>query len=97
MTGASSAHGSSHPTVALSSLLSVLTVTLREISTRARTFGKCGVFMAEATSRLSDACRLNPSGGGGGGGKSTGGGGRSGDPGEEACAGGDRGTTSRPA
>eukprot|EP00571_Detonula_confervacea_P016988 CAMPEP_0172304842 /NCGR_PEP_ID=MMETSP1058-20130122/6213_1 /TAXON_ID=83371 /ORGANISM="Detonula confervacea, Strain CCMP 353" /LENGTH=989 /DNA_ID=CAMNT_0013016231 /DNA_START=74 /DNA_END=3043 /DNA_ORIENTATION=+ len=40
--------------------LSVLTETLRDISARARTFGKCGALMAEATRRLSTACRLNP-------------------------------------
>ena len=42
-----------------------MTDTLRDISARARTFGKCGTLMAEATRRLSDACRLgsNDSGG----------------------------------
>ena len=50
-----------------SPLLSVLTETLRDIFARAHTFGKCGAFMVEATSRLIDACRLNPSSGGGGG------------------------------
>jgi len=40
--------------------LVVLTDTLRDISARARTFGKCGALMAEATRRLSGACRLNP-------------------------------------
>ena len=40
--------------------LHVLTETLRDISARARTFGKCGALMAEATRRLSGACRLNP-------------------------------------
>ena len=40
--------------------LHVLTETLRDISARARTFGKCGALMAEATRRLSSACRLNP-------------------------------------
>lgn len=40
--------------------LHVLTETLRDISARARTFGKCGAIMAEATRRLSCACRLNP-------------------------------------
>ena len=40
--------------------LVVLTETLRDISARARTFGKCGALMAEATRRLSSACRLNP-------------------------------------
>ncbi|KAL7544128.1 hypothetical protein ACHAXR_013522 [Thalassiosira sp. AJA248-18] len=40
--------------------LVVLTETLRDISGRARTFGKCGALMAEATRRLSSACRLNP-------------------------------------
>lgn len=39
--------------------LAVLTETLRDISARARTFGKCGALMAEATRRLSGACRLN--------------------------------------
>ena len=43
--------------------LIVLTETLRDISARARTFGKCGALMAEATRRLSGACRLNPPGG----------------------------------
>ena len=38
--------------------LAVLTETLRDISARARTFGKCGALMAEATRRLSGACRL---------------------------------------
>ena len=69
-----------------SPLLSVLTETLRDIFARAHTFGKCGAFMVEATSRLIDACRLNPSSGGGGGCRSAGGGGRSGNPGEEVCA-----------
>ena len=50
-----------------SPLLSVLTETLRDIFARTHTFGKCGAFMVEATSRLIDACRLNPSSGGGGG------------------------------
>ncbi|KAL9191455.1 hypothetical protein ACHAXT_001161 [Thalassiosira profunda] len=40
--------------------LVVLTETLRDISARARTFGKCGALMSEATRRLSGACRLNP-------------------------------------
>ena len=40
--------------------LNVLTDTLRDISARARTFGKCGALMAEATRRLSSSCRLNP-------------------------------------
>ena len=69
-----------------SPLLSVLTETLRDIFARTHTFGKCGAFMVEATSRLIDACRLNPSSGGGGGRGSAGGGGRSGNPGEEVCA-----------
>ena len=47
--------------------LHVLTETLRDISARARTFGKCGALMAEATRRLSGACRLNPVGGAAGG------------------------------
>lgn len=38
--------------------LHILTDTLRDISARARTFGKCGALMAEATRRLSCACRL---------------------------------------
>lgn len=38
--------------------LHILTDTLRDISARARTFGKCGALMAEATRRLSSACRL---------------------------------------
>jgi hypothetical protein len=51
----------------------VLSQTLQEISARAKTFGKCGALMAEATRRLALACRLKPSnpssvaGGGGGG------------------------------
>jgi hypothetical protein len=51
----------------------VLSQTLQEISARAKTFGKCGALMAEATRRLALACRLKPSspsssaaGGGGG-------------------------------
>ncbi|KAL7545384.1 hypothetical protein ACHAWF_008735 [Thalassiosira exigua] len=55
--------------------LVVLTETLRDISARARTFGKCGALMAEATRRLSGACRLNVPGSGSGGGSSGGGGG----------------------
>jgi len=54
--------------------LVVLTETLRDISARARTFGKCGALMAEATRRLSSACRLNPAGTAGGGGGGGGGG-----------------------
>lgn len=38
--------------------VSVLSETLREISSRAKTFGKCGALMAESTRRLSSACRL---------------------------------------
>ena len=41
--------------------LNVLTDTLRDISARAKTFGKCGALMAEATRRLALACRLKPS------------------------------------
>jgi hypothetical protein len=39
----------------------VLSDTLRDISARAKTFGKCGALMAEATRRLALACRLQPS------------------------------------
>lgn len=39
----------------------VLSETLRDISARAKTFGKCGALMAEATRRLALACRLKPS------------------------------------
>lgn len=59
--------------------LHVLTETLRDISARARTFGKCGALMAEATRRLSSACRLNPPNGSSGGGNNT----RSSESGEE--------------
>lgn len=38
--------------------LQVLGETLREISARAKTFGKCGALMSEATRRLALACRL---------------------------------------
>jgi hypothetical protein len=41
--------------------LNVLTSTLKDISSKARTFGKCGVLMSEATRRLSAACKLQPS------------------------------------
>jgi hypothetical protein len=50
--------------------VNVLHDTVKDISARAKTFGKCGALMAEATRRLSQACRLQPSGaaaGGGGG------------------------------
>jgi len=47
--------------------LNVLHDTVRDISARAKTFGKCGALMAEATRRLSQACRLQPSGTTGGG------------------------------
>lgn len=40
--------------------LNVLTTTLRDISNKAKTFGKCGVLMSEATRRLSSACKLQP-------------------------------------
>ena len=39
----------------------VLSQTLQDISARAKTFGKCGALMAEATRRLALACRLKPS------------------------------------
>ena len=42
--------------------LNVLHDTVKDISARAKTFGKCGALMAEATRRLSQACRLQPSG-----------------------------------
>ena len=38
--------------------LNVLTETLRDISSKAKTFGKCGVLMSEATRRLSQSCKL---------------------------------------
>eukprot|EP00546_Thalassionema_frauenfeldii_P008526 CAMPEP_0178924946 /NCGR_PEP_ID=MMETSP0786-20121207/17616_1 /TAXON_ID=186022 /ORGANISM="Thalassionema frauenfeldii, Strain CCMP 1798" /LENGTH=779 /DNA_ID=CAMNT_0020599727 /DNA_START=304 /DNA_END=2640 /DNA_ORIENTATION=+ len=38
----------------------VLSETLRDISGRAKTFGKCGALMAEATRRLALSCRLKP-------------------------------------
>lgn len=38
--------------------VTVLSETLKEISQRAKTFGKCGALMAESTRRLSSACRL---------------------------------------
>ena len=39
----------------------VLSQTLQDISARAKTFGKCGALMAEATRRLALACRLKQS------------------------------------
>ena len=42
--------------------VNVLHDTVKDISARAKTFGKCGALMAEATRRLSQACRLQPSG-----------------------------------
>lgn len=42
--------------------LTVLTETLHDISARAKTFGKCGALMSEAAKRLSQACKLQPSG-----------------------------------
>lgn len=42
------------------SQLATLHETLLDISARAKTFGKCGALMAEATRRLSLACRLQP-------------------------------------
>ena len=41
--------------------LTVLSDTVRDISARAKTFGKCGALMSEATRRLSQACKLQPS------------------------------------
>lgn len=38
--------------------VTILSETLKEISNRAKTFGKCGALMAESTRRLSSACRL---------------------------------------
>ena len=38
--------------------LNVLTETLQDISSKAKTFGKCGVLMSEATRRLSQSCKL---------------------------------------
>lgn len=70
--------------------LIVLTDTLRDISARARTFGKCGALMAEATRRLSSACRLNPptTGASGNSGTSGAGGGlRKSDSGEDMTVG----------
>ena len=43
--------------------LNVLHDTVKDISARAQTFGRCGGLMAEATRRLSQACHLQPSGG----------------------------------
>lgn len=40
--------------------LTTLTDTLKDISARAQTFGKCGVLMSEATRRLSMSCKLRP-------------------------------------
>ena len=44
--------------------LRCLNETLTDVSNRAKTFGKCGALMAEATRRLSLACRLQPAGAG---------------------------------
>lgn len=41
--------------------LQVLSETLRDISARAKTFGKCGALMAEATRRLALSCRFKAS------------------------------------
>lgn len=50
--------------------LNTLTDTLRDVSARAKTFGKCGALMSEATRRLSQACKLEvPEGGSSGGGE----------------------------
>jgi hypothetical protein len=38
--------------------LNVLSDTLRDISSKAKTFGKCGALMSEATRRLSQSCKL---------------------------------------
>lgn len=38
--------------------VTILSEALKEISSRAKTFGKCGALMAESTRRLSAACRL---------------------------------------
>jgi len=38
--------------------LSILARTLRDISAKAKTFGKCGALMSEATRRLSMSCKL---------------------------------------
>lgn len=38
--------------------VTILSETLKDISSRAKTFGKCGAIMAESTRRLSSACRL---------------------------------------
>lgn len=38
--------------------LSVLTDTLQDISSRTKTFSKCGALMAESTRRLATSCRL---------------------------------------
>jgi hypothetical protein len=38
--------------------LSVLFETLQDISTRTKTFSKCGALMAESTRRLASSCRL---------------------------------------
>ncbi len=59
--------------------VNVLSETLRDISSKAKTFGKCGLLMSEATRRLSQSCKLQATKGGGSGGNiGTGGGGGSG-------------------
>ncbi len=59
--------------------VNVLSETLRDISSKAKTFGKCGLLMSEATRRLSQSCRLQSmKGGGTGGSNGNGGGGGSG-------------------
>lgn len=65
--------------------LNVLTTTLRDISSKAKTFGKCGVLMSEATRRLSSACKLHPNGVGKG---NNGGSSNDGDDGNDNSAGG---------
>jgi len=43
--------------------LNILTETLQDISSKAKTFGKCGALMSEATKRLSAACKLDDASG----------------------------------
>lgn len=41
--------------------LNIFAETLREISSKAKHVGKCGILMSEATKRLSSACKMQPS------------------------------------
>jgi len=47
--------------------VNLLSTTLKDISSKAKTFGKCGVLMSEATRRLSLSCKLHDSSGNGNG------------------------------